>query len=87
MSKKRLTKKEKEALERKRKYNRKWAKENADYFKDYFQENKQDYYDRFEVYRHTKKGQETIARYEQSEKRRKAKTEWMRKARAEGRVK
>jgi len=87
MTKKKLTKKEKESIEKRKKYNKKWAKDNRDYFTEYYQLNKEDWKPRFEKYRQTKKGQEAIARYEQSAARRQAKTEWMRKARQEGRVK
>jgi len=83
---KRLTKKEKETLEKRRKYNQKWAKHHKEYFIDYYEDNKTRYRKAFVKYSKTEKGLKAIARYENSDERRKKKTEWMRKARKEGRV-
>ena len=80
MTKKKLTRKQ-NSEKQKRDYNRKWADDNKDYFKDYYQDHKSDYREAFDRYKETEKGQEAIARYENSPDRRKAKTEWMRKKR------
>lgn len=79
MARKKLTLKQKQ--QQKEKYNKRWAKDNKDYFKGYYQDHKEDYREAFDRYRETDKGQEAIARYENSPDRRKAKTDWMRKKR------
>jgi len=52
------------------------------YARDYYADNPDKYKKAFDKYRKTKKGKVAIQRYEQSEKRRKAKREYMTKYRA-----
>lgn len=75
---KKLSKDEKLKLEQRKLYNKKWNRANKRYFQKYYEANKESYREAFDKYRETDKGKRAIANYENSEKRRKAKTEWMR---------
>lgn len=54
-------------------YMRKWRKENADYFIDYYKKNKEIIKATVTHYRKSTKGKVTIRRYEQTEKRKASK--------------
>lgn len=63
-------------------YRRVHRKELNDYAREYYLDNPEKYRKAFAKYSKTKKGKEAIARYEQSDKRVKAKREYMARYRA-----
>lgn len=69
-------------LIKKRKYDKIWREKHPDYFIDYFKKYRLEHPDTIrkakEKYNKSKKGKETIRKYEESAERRAYKREWMR---------
>jgi len=59
-------------------YYRKWRKEHPNYFIKYYKENSKTIIENAKRYLESDKGKATVLKYEQSEKRMKAKREWQR---------
>ncbi len=80
-----LKKKERKAMsDDKIAYYRKWRKEHPNYFIKYYKENSKTIIENAKRYIESDKGKATVLRYEQSEKRMKAKREWQRMKRLRG---
>lgn len=67
--------------DRKKEYYRKWRMAHPNYFRKYYKKNSKTIIENAKRYLQSDKGKASVLRYEQSEKRMKAKREWQSKKR------